>query len=251
MTGMADMDEDRAHELLGIDAGADLDAVKRAFRTLAHDLHPDRGGDPRAFSDLHVAYRLLVARRERRTVPPAPRVARGRPSREQREEVHTSASTGPLARLTASEHDALVSARGPSPRLDTELLARLLLDGDVRLASRAPGSATNRLSTLLGTGGTSILTVGSTRADLTARTRAARRAVSALDLSVVTGAAWSRRRGDSRTTLSASFAVGRAASVTTSGTDAARLRSTAGAVTTLLDALAWPLGSWRVDQHRS
>jgi hypothetical protein len=144
-----------------------------------------------------------------------------------------------------------VSARGPSPRLDTELLARLLLDGDVRLASRAPGSATNRLSTLLGTGGTSILTVGSTRADLTARTRAARRAVSALDLSVVTGAAWSRRRGDSRTTLSASFAVGRAASVTTGGTDAARLRSTAGAVTTLLDALAWPLGSWRVDQHRS
>ena len=243
MAGMAGMDEDRAHELLGIDAGADLDAVKRAFRTLAHDLHPDRGGDPRAFSDLHVAYRLLVARRERRAVPSAPRVARGRPSREQREEVDTSASTEPLARLTVSEHDALVSARGGSPRLDTELLARLLLDGDVRLASRAPGSATNRLSTLLGTGGTSILTVGSTRADLTARSRAARRAVSALDLSVVTGAAWSRRRGDSRTTLSASFTPG--------GTDAARLRPLAGAVTTLLDAPAWPLGSWRVDQQRS
>jgi hypothetical protein len=243
------VDEDRALEVLGLDAGADLRRVKRAFRTLAHDVHPDRGGDPRAFHDLHVAYRSLVARLERPDGPRASRVARGRPSRDQRAEVDMPASTGPLVHLSVQERSALTSARGAAVTLDAETLARLLLDGDVRLASRAPGSLTNRFSTLLDTGTTSILIVSTTRAELTARSRAARRAVTALDLSDVMGAAWSRRRGDALTVLTASLVPSATVEVGGAGddADAGRLRAASHAVVALLDALAWPLGSWRID----
>lgn len=264
------MDETRARELLGLDVAADVDVdvstVKRAFRSQAHDLHPDRGGDPRAFQDLHVAYRLLIAALERPAGPPVPRVARGRPSRVQRPVVEPGVPTGPLVGLTAAERRALVSHGRAAPALDAETLARLLIDGGLRLASRAPGSRMNRFATSLHIGATSTLRVSATRVELAARSRAARRAVTAFDVASVTGVTWSRRRGDAVSVLSATLwsGPGGVASdvsdgVTGAGSGAgsgavgahdARLRATAHAVTSLLDALVWPLWSWQLDIGR-
>lgn len=60
----------RALSLLGLGVGADRDAVQRAFRTRAREVHPDRfpraSADERAdlmrrFAELSAAYHLLVA----------------------------------------------------------------------------------------------------------------------------------------------------------------------------------------------
>ena len=51
------------HEVLGVPADADLPTIKRVFRTLAKEWHPDRNRDPRAderFRELVGAYRSLV-----------------------------------------------------------------------------------------------------------------------------------------------------------------------------------------------
>ena len=58
-----------AYEFLGIDRGADLDAIKRAYRTLAKQLHPDvNAGDEQAadrFKEITAAYNMLADNRKR------------------------------------------------------------------------------------------------------------------------------------------------------------------------------------------
>ncbi len=49
-----------ALRLLGLEAGASREAIKRAYRRLAKAHHPDLGGDPEAFHRLDAAYRLLL-----------------------------------------------------------------------------------------------------------------------------------------------------------------------------------------------
>jgi len=47
------------HDVLGVEVDADLLTIKRAFRALAKELHPDRNADPRAgvrFRELVEAY---------------------------------------------------------------------------------------------------------------------------------------------------------------------------------------------------
>jgi hypothetical protein len=46
--------------LLGLEPGASLAAIKRAYRRLAKAHHPDLGGDVEAFHRLDAAYRLLI-----------------------------------------------------------------------------------------------------------------------------------------------------------------------------------------------
>jgi DnaJ-class molecular chaperone len=57
------------YALLGIDRKADLEAVKRAYRRLAKELHPDvNAGSPAAserFKEVTAAYNLLANRRKR------------------------------------------------------------------------------------------------------------------------------------------------------------------------------------------
>ena len=57
------------YDLLGVERGADLDEIKRAYRTLAKSLHPDvNAGDAAAsdrFKEITAAYNLLADRRKR------------------------------------------------------------------------------------------------------------------------------------------------------------------------------------------
>lgn len=68
--GTRSRDELRALELLGLDPDADFDAVKKAWRAKAKEVHPDvRPGDAdaaKAFQALQLAYEVLRAAEERR-----------------------------------------------------------------------------------------------------------------------------------------------------------------------------------------
>lgn len=68
--GSRSRDELRALEVLGLDPDADFDAVKKAWRTKAKEVHPDvRPGDKAAaeqFQKLQVSYEVLRAAEDRR-----------------------------------------------------------------------------------------------------------------------------------------------------------------------------------------
>lgn len=241
------VDRSTALDVLGLDTASDLYAVKRRFRALVQDLHPDRGGDPRAFHDLQVAYRLLCRELDEDARPARPRVAHGRPSRQRPEPVPAPpAPGGPLAPLSDVDLRVLSSERHRG--LDGELLARLLLTGTAtsrgyHLVSRPPGARMGVLAALRDAGATSSLSFSAgpagVRVELTARGRRARRALTELDMSALTRATWTRHRGDAVTVAAAD--LGR-----TRRSEGGALH-VAGAAVELLDALEWPLSWWRLD----
>lgn len=47
------------YEILGVQKSASADEVKRAFRKLAQEHHPDKGGDPEKFKEVNEAYQVL------------------------------------------------------------------------------------------------------------------------------------------------------------------------------------------------
>ena len=69
--GNRSRDEMRALELLGLESDADFEAVRKAWRSKAKEVHPDvRPGDAeaaKAFQALQLAYEVLRAAEERRT----------------------------------------------------------------------------------------------------------------------------------------------------------------------------------------
>jgi len=58
--GPGDSASHAALQLLGLERGASLEAIKRAYRRLAKHHHPDLGGDVDLFHRLDAAYRLLI-----------------------------------------------------------------------------------------------------------------------------------------------------------------------------------------------
>lgn len=68
--GTRSRDEMRALELLGLEADAEFEAVRKAWRTKAKEVHPDvRPGDAdaaKAFHALQLAYEVLRAAEDRR-----------------------------------------------------------------------------------------------------------------------------------------------------------------------------------------
>jgi hypothetical protein len=265
------MDVDAALGRLGLDRTADLSLIKRSFRRLANDHHPDRGGDSVAFAELSHAYRILLEHHEPRPAPP--RVARGRPSRAPSRSLLTpsdgpsgSEVPGPAGPLSAAELRALRG--GLRVRVDAAFLPRLLLTpptggrpGALRpldLVSRAPRARLNGLAPLLSEGSSSSLRIGDPRdavgggmrpmtatpsgvaVVLTARGRVARRAVGSLELDQDRlAASWRRERGDTSVRLQAQLDLDRDPAVV-----AQRLTALVGL---LLDALAWPLPTWSLD----
>jgi len=47
------------YDILGIPKSASTDEIKRAFRKLAQEHHPDKGGDPEKFKEVNEAYQVL------------------------------------------------------------------------------------------------------------------------------------------------------------------------------------------------
>lgn len=238
------MRRDEALAVLGLAPGVDAATVRRRFRALARELHPDRGGDPAAFAELDRAYAVLRAA----PGPARPRVARGRPSRRPASAVASSAAADAtdLATALLARHDPATGR------------ARL------RLASVAPGSRRNRLAGALPSGTIGLLELrlapGPAAAEvrLTVRSRAARRAVASLPLDDPDLAAtWTRRRGDAALELRCTPRVGAPAPVDRSqpsgptgpadpGRAAAEAAAgaVAGAAARLLTALGWPATEW-------
>jgi len=249
------VDRDTALAILGLAPTADLGAVKRRFRTLVQDLHPDRGGDPRAFDDVQAAYRLLCRELDGVARPVRPRVARGRPSRSLPDSppvMQPRSSAQPIEPLTS--HDLRELLAVGDRRFDADLLAGLLLaeagvgqqpaSRTYRFVPRAPGTRG-----LLGIGLGASLTVrvrtSGVRIELSARGRRARRQLTALDASRVQRASWTRHRGDAVTVAATDL------SWTEHSETGARI--VAAAVVEVLDTLGWPLELWRIDPdaHRT
>ena len=57
---MDEMTNREARTILGIAAGASKEEIKRRFRILSHDSHPDKGGSEKEFISLNIAYQTLM-----------------------------------------------------------------------------------------------------------------------------------------------------------------------------------------------
>lgn len=55
------------YDILGVPKGASDDEIKKAFRKLAHQHHPDKGGDPERFKSINEAYQILGDAKKRAT----------------------------------------------------------------------------------------------------------------------------------------------------------------------------------------
>jgi hypothetical protein len=231
------MTREQALRVLELPSSADPATVKRAYRRLAREHHPDLGGDPATFHDLQRAFERLAGEE---AAPARPRIVRGRPSR-------PHAGTDVAADVTS------VDWATPVPelrdRFDRDRLAVWLARDHpapihpLRAASRAPASRLNALATVLAGDLSSSFVVrpdaddrGTPVVALEVR-GSCRRARRALDQVPLEGS-WLRTRGSSTTVLASAVSP-----------DDDR-RTTAVRITDrlerLLDALAWPLADWRV-----
>lgn len=55
------------YKILGVEKGASEDEIKKSFRRLAHEHHPDKGGDQQKFKDINEAYQILGDKQKRAT----------------------------------------------------------------------------------------------------------------------------------------------------------------------------------------
>lgn len=222
---------------LALGTTADHEDVKRAYRRLAREHHPDRGGDPDTFHRISRAFERLIDDDVR---PSTPTVARGRPSR-------TVVAEPERVTADLASVDWATPPPAPGTRLDRDRLVAALTDGThtslttVTATSRSPGSRLNRFAPHLAGHATALLTVGPDaddrgRAVVAVQVRAwARRARRALDIADLRGH-WTRIRGPSNTLLRSTFAPAddhQASAVV--ATDRAE---------GLLVALGWGLPAW-------
>lgn len=53
------------YQILGVNKGASQDEIKKAFRKLAHQHHPDKGGETSKFKEINEAYQVLSDKQKR------------------------------------------------------------------------------------------------------------------------------------------------------------------------------------------
>lgn len=228
---------EEAARVLGVTADADPLTVKQAYRRLAREHHPDRGGDVDTFHTLQRAYERLAVGEQ--AAPPL--VARGRPSRPPVpfEDETERADLGSVDWRVAREQ-----RERPLTRDHVAVWLASGEDGAIRpllATSRSPASRLNRVSAKLAPEFTSRLRIHPVLDDrgapvvaieLTASNRRARRALDTVGLDGV----WVRTRRSSstllRTTLAPSLSV-----------QATAVRTTDRLIA-LLRLLGWPLGGW-------
>lgn len=80
------------HQILGVPSSASRDEIKRAFHTLAHKHHPDKGGNAEMFKKISAAYTMLKDKQ------PAPQVV-------------YSTSTTTIVYTTTSIYELMVKLR--------------------------------------------------------------------------------------------------------------------------------------------
>lgn len=143
------MDEREALAVLELRGPADAATVKRAYRRLARELHPDAGGDTAAFLRVQTAFEVVGGGTDLQTGPaPQQRM----PSVDDR--WWDAGSAWHTEDVDRSAFDlGRAFPDGDAVRMDVELLAVLLLGGEpvrqVRLHSRSPGSRLHRIITWL------------------------------------------------------------------------------------------------------
>jgi molecular chaperone DnaJ len=60
MLGSSEDPKQKARQLLGVSTQANAKEIKRAYRKLSNQYHPDRGGDGVQMREINAAYRLLI-----------------------------------------------------------------------------------------------------------------------------------------------------------------------------------------------
>lgn len=236
------LDRREALAVLRLPPSADAEAIKRAYRQLVRDHHPDVGGDVVSFQELQEAYEALADHAPSQR----PEVRRGTPSRHHTAWTSARDGRGPATDPDELDWDAVDDDGGP---LDGVSLARRLaaVDGEVVVptvaTSRAPGSRLNRVAASLSPDLTASLTILADTDDrgapvvatrVTGGTRKARRALDAVGLE----GGWMRTRGSASTTL-------RTAIVPDDDPRRTALR-VVEPLEELLDRLGWPLSAWTV-----
>lgn len=227
---------EQAARLLELTLPSTPTQVKRAYRRLARQHHPDRGGDARRFHALQAAYQQLAvddATTVQASQAKPSRTARNRPTTPSRIEVEAIRTdlAVPQGRVHLTG-DLLASALArthPGPI------------HPVMASSRAPGATLNRIAGVLAPDLTSHLRVAPATDDrgratvmlqVQAGARRARRALDDVDLAGV----WIRRRRTASTVLSTQ--------VEPTGTRGRTAATAAAHLDRLLQELGWPLEQW-------
>lgn len=147
------MDDREALRLLGLDGPADATEVRRAYRRLARQLHPDAGGDADRFHAVQLAFETVRDGTDARTGAGAP-------------QVHVAGVEDRWWETPAAWHEGPVditdvrldeTPTGRATRASVDLVASALLVERgapppvrcVLLHSRAPGSRLHRFVSLL------------------------------------------------------------------------------------------------------
>lgn len=245
MSEQQHLTREQAARLLQVALPCSDGQVKRAYRRLAREHHPDRGGDVRLFHQLQAAFERLAGEEVA-----GPVMATGRPSRTPA----TAPPTPSRSELAAIDLDIDIPDR--PTRLEASLVASALARPHLaaihplHASSRAPGARLNRAAAILAADLTSTLRIEVAADDrgrpvvaieLAATARRARRALEAAALDGV----WIRRRRTSTTQLSSTVEVEPDRRRTALATTVRLVR--------LLEAVAWPLEQWvllpSVDGH--
>ncbi len=245
-----------ACEVLGVPPDADAEQVRRAYRRLARECHPDLGGDAAEFHRLQEAARALL--HDDRPLP----ATNSSPSTSRMTRPSTAArvggggwgeAAGPRIHegavdVATVDWDASVPA--PPHAWDTDVLARVLADGEVSGPvptvtghSRGPGSTLNRVGRWLSRDLLTRFVVrpavarGVTGHDVELRLFVPSGRMRRLADSTSLPDGWTRHRRPNSTELSLVMAPSRDRRATA-------LRAV-DHLTDLLDALGWPLEQWQ------